>query len=373
MSKDYYEILGVKKNATAEEIKKAFRQLAHKYHPDKGGGDEKKFKEINEAYQVLGNTEKRKQYDQFGQSFSGAGPGGMNWQDFARAQQQGGFDFSQGFQGANFDFGDIGDIEDLFSGIFGGSFRQGGKNKRSRAGRDIQLELTIDFFEAVFGTKKTITIERDDICSVCQGSGAKPGSEVKTCQQCQGRGQIDTVTRSFFGMVRSSQICPTCQGDGRIVSEKCTNCHGAGKSRKKENIEVEIPAGADNGVTLKFTARGDVLTKNGSPGDLYINLRVLPNQKFERHGSDTYQQIKINFSQAALGDKVLVDTVDGEVKLKIPAGITSGTVLKLAGQGIPNMNRRGRGDHLVKVIIDVPKSLNRQQKKLLNELKEQGL
>ena len=370
MSKDYYEILGVKKDATADEVKKAFRKLAHQYHPDKGSGDEKKFKEINEAYQILGNVEKRKQYDQFGQSFSGSGPGGMNWQDFARAQQAGGFDFSQG---ANFDFGDIGNIEDLFSGIFGGSFRQGGKNRRSRAGRDIQLEMTIDFFAAVFGTKKTITIERDDICAVCQGSGAKPGSEVKTCQQCQGRGQIDTITRSFFGMVRSTQVCPTCQGDGNIVTEKCTNCHGAGRSRKKENIEIEIPAGADNGVTFKFTGRGDVLTKNGLPGDLYINLRVLPNQKFERHGSDTHQQIKINFSQAALGDKVPVATVDGEVKLKIPAGIASGTVLKLSGQGIPNMNRRGRGDHLVKVIIEVPKSLNRQQKKLLTELKEQGL
>ncbi len=373
MSKDYYEILGVKKDASADEIKKAFRKLAHQYHPDKGGGDEQKFKEINEAYQVLGNAEKRKQYDQFGQSFSGAGPGGMNWQDFARAHQSGGFDFSQGFQGVNFDFGDLGDIEDLFSGIFGGSFRQSGKNRRSRNGRAIQLKLTIDFFEAVFGTKKTITIERDDICTVCQGSGAKPGSKVKTCEQCQGAGQIDTVTRSFFGMVRSTQVCPTCHGDGNIITEKCSNCHGSGKSKKRENIDVEIPAGADDGVTLKFAGKGDVLTKNGTPGDLYITLRVLPDKRFERHGSDVHQQIKITFSQAALGDKVTINTVDGQVKLKIPAGIASGKVLKLSGQGIPHMNKRGRGDHFVKVIVDVPKTLTRKQKQLLTELRENGL
>jgi len=373
MSKDYYEILGVKKNATAEEIKKAFRQLAHQYHPDKGNGDDKKFKEINEAYQVLGNTEKRKQYDQFGQSFSGAGPGGMNWQDFARAQQQGGFDFSQGFQGVNFDFGEMGDIEDLFSGIFGGSFRSGRNSKKNTRGRDLSLTLTVDFFEAVFGAKKTINLTRQILCDICQGSGAKVNSKVSTCSQCQGRGQIETVTRSFFGMMRSTQICPTCQGDGQIITEKCTQCHGSGLMRKQETINVEIPAGADNGVTLKFSGRGDIVNKKGQPGDLYINLHVNPNPKFNRQGSDIQQNLHISFSKAALGDKVPVETVDGEVKLKIPAGIASGTVLKLSGQGVPHMNRRGRGDHLVKVIIDVPKSLNRQQKKLLTELQQTGL
>ncbi len=373
MSKDYYEILGVKKSATAEEIKKAFRQLAHKYHPDKGNGDDKKFKEINEAYQVLGNAEKRKQYDQFGQSFSGAGPGGMNWQDFARAQQQGGFDFSQGFQEVNFDFGDMGDIEDLFSGIFGGSFRQGKSKQRNTRGRDLSMVMTVDFFEAVFGAKKTVTITRQDLCETCQGSGAKDATKISTCSQCQGRGHIETVSRSFFGMMRSTQVCPTCHGDGQIILDKCQVCQGSGLVQKQETINVEIPAGADNGVTLKFTGRGDRLNKKGEPGDLYINLKVTANEKFNRQGSDIHQDLHISFSQAALGDKVPIETIDGQVKLKIPSGITSGTVLKLSGQGVAHMNRRGRGDHLVKIIIDVPKSLNRQQKKLLTDLQQVGL
>jgi len=371
MSKDYYEILGVKKSASAEEIKKAYRSLAHQHHPDKQGGNEAKFKEINEAYQVLGNQEKRQQYDQFGQSFSGSGPGGMNWQDFARAQNQGGFDFSQGFGNANFDFGDAADIEDLFSGIFGGGSRRRGN--RSRRARDLEVELTLEFEEAVFGVRKKVVLEKNIICSQCEGIGAKKGSKVETCSHCKGNGYIETVARSFFGMVRQQQVCPACQGEGKTFAEKCSTCQGAGIVRRREEIDIEIPAGADTGTTLKLSGQGDAAGKNGQSGDLYIHVRVQKSKKFIRQGADIHVQININFTQAVLGDKVPIETLDGEVKLKIPAGIESGTVLKLSGQGVPHLNKRGRGDHLVKVFINIPKNLSRAQKKLLEQLQSTGL
>ena len=372
MSKDYYEILGVKKSASAEEIKKAYRELAHKHHPDKQGGNEQKFKEINEAYQTLGSAEKRKQYDQFGQSFSGTGPGGMNWQDFAKANSQGGFDFSQGFGNANFDFGDASDIEDLFSGIFGGGSSRRQRGRASR-GQDLEVELSISFEEAVFGVKKKIIIEKNIICSDCHGQGAKKGSKVETCSHCQGQGQIETVVRSFFGMVRQRQVCPACQGEGKIFKDKCSTCQGAGIVRKREEIPIEVPAGADNGTTLKLSGQGEEVGKGKQAGDLYIHLRVEKSKKFIRQGADIHQQISINLTQAALGDKVKIETLDGQVNLKIPSGLQSGTILKLSGQGVPYLQKRGRGDHLVKVIVEIPKSLTRQQKKLLEELQSEGL
>jgi molecular chaperone DnaJ len=372
MSKDYYEILGVGKEASAEEIKKAYRRLAHQHHPDKQGGNEQKFKEINEAYQVLGSAEKRKQYDQFGQSFSGTGPGGMNWQDFAKANAQGGFDFSQGFGNTNFDFGDASDIEDLFSGIFGGGSARRRSDRRSRA-RDLEVELTLDFEEAVFGVNKKIVIEKNVICKQCEGVGAKKGSKVEMCSHCKGAGYIETVVRSFFGMVRQQQVCPACQGEGQTYAEKCATCQGAGIIRSREEITIEVPAGADNGTTLKLSGQGEAAGKSGKPGDLYIHLRVRPSKKFTRHGADIHGQLMINFTQAALGDKILIETLDGQVSLKIPSGISSGTVLKLSGQGVPHLNRRGRGDHLVKIIIDIPKNLSRKQKKILEELQAEGL
>lgn len=368
MAKDYYEILGVKKTASADEIKKTYRQLAHKYHPDKSGGDEQKFKEVNEAYQTLGNAEKRKQYDQFGQSFSGAGPGGMNWQDFARANAQGGFDFGQG---ANFDFGDLGDIEDLFSGIFGGGFSRG--QQRSARGRDLQVDMEISFQEAVFGTKREVEISKKSHCSVCGGSGAKPGSKRQTCSQCQGRGRIESVQRSFFGAVRTQSVCPACQGEGNIAETQCSHCRGEGVEMKKQRLTVTVPAGADDGVTLKFSGEGEVVGRGRPAGDLYIRLRVRSSDKFVRRGDDIHTDLPIGFGQAALGDKVKIETIDGSVSLKIPAGVQSGTVLKLAGEGVPHMNRRGRGDHLVKVIVSTPRSLSRDQKKILDDLKSAGV
>jgi len=371
MSKDYYEILGVAKGASQDEIKKAFRKLAHQYHPDKGSGDDKKFKEINEAYQTLGNPEKRKQYDQFGNAYSGAGPGGMNWQDFARAQNMGGFNSggSNGNQGVHFDFGDLGDVEDLFSGIFGG---RGRRQTRQRGG-DIEVILTIEFNEAVFGANKEIELNKNVVCTHCQGQGAEPGSKVTTCEQCQGSGRIEVLQRSFFGTVRTAQACPSCQGQGKIFSTKCKKCSGQGIETKKVKIPIEIPAGASDGVTLKLIGQGEAGEQGKSAGDLYIHLQVRPSAKFIRQGDDIVEELKINFSQAALGDKIKIDTLDGKINLKIPAGVEPATVLKLSGQGVPHMNRRGRGDHLVKIRIKTPKNLTRKQKKLLEEIKSEGI
>lgn len=371
MSKDYYEILGVTKGASQDEIKKAFRKLAHQHHPDKGNGDDKKFKEINEAYQTLSKPEKRKQYDQFGETHSGTGPGGMNWQDFARAQSQGGFNSGgfDGSQGVHFDFGDLGDVEDLFSGIFGGRSRR----QANQRGGDIEAVLTIDFNEAVFGVTKEVELEKKVTCAHCQGQGAEPGSKVIACKQCQGSGQVEALQRSFFGTVRTVQACPSCQGQGKIFSSKCKKCLGQGIETKRVKIPIEIPAGADSGVTLKLTGQGEAGEQGKSAGDLYIRIQVKPSTKFIRHGDDIVDELNINFSQAALGDKINIDTLDGKVSLKIPAGVEPATILKLSGQGVPHMNKRGRGDHLVKIRIKTPKNLSRQQKKLLEEMKTEGI
>ncbi len=375
MSKDYYELLGVTKSASQDEIKKAFRKLAHKYHPDKSNGDDKKFKEINEAYQVLSKPEKRKQYDQFGQSFSGAGPGGMNWQDFARANSQGGFDFNQGSNGqsANFDFGDLGDIEDLFSGIFGGGFSSARGGARSKKGLDLEVRLVIDFKEAVFGVKKEIEIEKDVVCSSCGGSGGAQGSKIDVCSKCQGSGFVEILQRSFFGAVRNRQICPDCSGRGKIYAKKCKECSGQGIVKKRVRIPIEIPAGADDSVTLKMAGQGQVGANGTIAGDLYIRINIQPQNKFDRRGDDIFEEMNIGFTQASLGGKIKITTVHGDVDLKIPAGIQSGSVLKLSGEGVPHMNRRGRGDHLIKVVIETPKNLSRKQKKLLEELQGEGI
>ncbi len=371
MAKDYYEILGVSRDASQEEIKKAYRRLAHKYHPDKEGGDEQKFKEINEAYQVLSNAEKRRQYDQFGQAFTGAG--GDSWQDFARAYGQGGFDFARGFSGGSFDFGDLGDLEDLFANIFGGGFSTARSTRRRRQGEDIEIELTIDFMEAVKGTKREIELYKYVSCDVCSSKGSAPGSKIITCSRCGGSGQVESVQRSFFGMMRSVQVCPVCQGEGKVFTEKCRSCGGAGRKREKIKLEVNIPAGVETGTTLKLSGQGHAGNLGQRPGDLYVHINVRPSPKFKREGDNIISELNISFSQAALGDKVEIKTIDGPVNLKIPAGVQSGQLLKLSGKGVPHLNRRGRGDHLVKIKIVTPKSLNRRQKQLLEQLRDVGL
>ncbi|MEK7139331.1 MAG: molecular chaperone DnaJ [Patescibacteria group bacterium] len=364
MAKDYYAVLGVAKTAPPDEIKKAFRAKAHQYHPDKKGGDEVKFKELNEAYQVLSNTDKRAKYDQFGAGFDqagfGGGAGGFNWQDFARQ--------GAGHQGnVHFDFGDVGDLGEMFSDIFGGGGRRGG-GRRGSKGADQAVHLTIDFLEAIFGVAKTIELERLQTCSHCQGTGGEPGSQTTTCDTCHGRGQVERVQQSFMGMMRTIAACPNCHGEGKKIEQRCRQCSGTGVKRGRETLKVSIPAGISDQQTIQLRGKGEA-GKLGQPaGDLYFQIEVRPDSRWQRQGDDIVTQEKISFRQAALGDQIDIATVHGPVKLKIPEGTQSGKVFKLAGKGVPRLERGGVGDQLVKVVVQTPTRLNRAQKRALEEL-----
>jgi len=357
MSKDYYEILGVPKTATADEIKTAFRKKAHEYHPDKKGGDEAKFKEINEANQVLGNEQKRKQYDQFGSSFQNGQAGG--------GQGYGGF---SGFSG-NINMDDLGDIfggmGDIF-GFGGGSSRSSG-NRRSR-GEDLEMLLNIDFMESVFGTETEVSYRRVLICDKCNGEGGEPGAKVETCKTCGGRGRVMKVQRTILGNMQMEAVCSDCGGEGKIHSKKCSKCGGDGLVRDQVKIKVKIPAGIDNGESIRLSGHGDAGRKGGASGDLFLHIKVAPNKKFVRDGYDIRTVEEINIKQAILGDKIEVETVDGPLKLKIPAGTQSGTIFRLKDSGIPELRGHGRGDHLAEVIVNIPKSLNKKDQKLIEDL-----
>jgi molecular chaperone DnaJ len=366
MAKDYYEILGVIRDASDDEIKKAFRKLAHKYHPDKAGGDEKKFKEINEAYQVLSDKTKRQQYDQFGQTFEQAGAGGgfegFDFGDiFGRARQQGGYDFE--FGGGGF--------EDIFSDIFGERFGRRARAK-PRSGSDIQVDIEISFEEMVRGTTRTLNLYKTVICDVCRGSGGEPGSQEETCPTCKGSGQVTRTSRSFFGSFTQVTTCPVCRGKGRVYSKKCRKCGGDGRIKAEEKINVEIPAGIADGQTISLPGKGEAGEQGASSGDLYVNVRVRPHPKFKREGSNIISSEQISYSQAALGDKINVETIDGLVKMKIPAGTQSGEVFRIRDKGIPHMQGRGRRDHLVKIIIKIPKHLSGEEKEIIERLKDLG-
>jgi len=372
MAKDYYEILGVSRDASEEEIKKAYRRLAHKYHPDKAGGDEAKFKEINEAYQVLSNKEKRAQYDQYGSTFEDAargGASGFNWQDFARqAGRAGYYDFyREGPTGAEYQDFDFGDIGDIFGDLFGFGRRP---RRKSQAGRDIETVMDITFMEAAFGAEKFITLNKTVKCSRCQGTGAEPGAKIEICPTCRGTGQVEQVRSTFFGQMRTVGICPDCQGEGRRPSKKCTKCRGRGVVKEKREIKVKIPAGIDNGQSIRLAGQGEAAPHGGRAGDLYIKIRVIPHPYFKRQNFDIYTEQEITFPEAALGTTKEIETIDGYVKLKVPAGIQSGKLLRLKGKGIPRLNSRGRGDHFVKIIVKTPTHLNRRAKKLYEELME---
>lgn len=363
MSKDYYKILGVEKGASKEEVKKAFRKLAHKYHPDKKDGDEKKFKEINEAFQILGNDEKRKQYDQFGADFQQQGGfgGGMNWEDFMRASRGGG-----GFSGSNFDGIDLGDI---FGDIFG--FSSGGGRGKTQRGRDIQVDIKLSFREAVFGVEKEIRLNKNNACDICDGSGVEPGSKMKTCSDCGGAGKVTKTQRTILGAMQTVATCPNCNGSGKIPEKFCKHCGGDGVVRSESIYKVKIPAGIDNGQSIRLAGKGESIGKNGDLGDLYVAVHVESENNFQRKGFDIYTKATITYPQAVLGDKIEIDTLDGKKKLIIPNGTKSGQKLKLKSLGVPILNRSGRGDHYVEVTIDVPKKVNRKAKKLLDELKKE--
>ena len=359
--RDYYEVLGVGKDADAKEIKKAYRKLAMKYHPDKNPGDkdaEEKFKEINEAYEVLSDEEKRSTYDRFGHD-------GLNG--------QGGFGGGQGFGG--FGGSGFGGFEDIFGDIFGSSFGGGFGSSSSRRrgpkrGADIRQSVTISFEDAAFGKKIKVKINRSEECEECHGSGARPGTSKKTCPTCHGSGTVQSVQRTPFGNIASQRTCSTCDGEGEINESPCNKCHGKGSVRKTKTIEVDIPAGIDDGQMIKLSGQGEVGEKGGPRGDLYIVVNVQKHDIFTREGYDVYIEMPIRFTQAALGDKLEVPTLDGKVSYTLPEGTQTGTVFRLREKGIPKLRSNSRGDQYVKVIIDTPKKLNDEQKELLRKFDE---
>lgn len=365
MSKDYYDILGVSKNASADEIKNAFRKKAHEHHPDKGGNAEK-FKELNEAYQVLGNPEKRQRYDQFGSA-------AFNQGGFNGASGFGGQGFSgfSGFQNgqAGFDFEDLGEMFGGLGDIFGFGGGQGsGKSKRNSRGRDLEMVLQLDFLEAVFGLQKEISFSKNITCSRCNGQGNEPGAKVDTCQFCQGTGRISRVQRTILGNIQTATECPHCAGEGKIYSQRCSKCGGAGVHQENVKLKVKIPAGINESESIRLSGQGEAGQKGATAGDLYLHIKIKPHQKFVRTGYDIKTEEIISFSQAAMGDKIEVDTVHGPVKLKIPEGTQSGTVFRLKGKGISKIHSHGQGDQLVKIIVKIPTGLNRKQKQTLADL-----
>ena len=364
--RDYYEVLGIQKDASADEIKKAFRKAAVKYHPDKEGGDESKFKEVSEAYEVLKDQTKRQRYDQFGHAgvggAAGAGAGGNPFEGF------------QGFggQGVHFDFGDMG-LGDIFGSFFGGGTQ---RQSREDMGRDVQTELTLSFEEAVFGIEKTVHISMNDVCSHCKGNRAEPGYELKTCDVCKGSGQVVQQMNTVFGAIQQAALCKNCEGRGKIPEKPCSVCHAKGVERVNQEITIKIPAGIDDGATIRLREHGEAAA-NGNKGDLYVQINVRPHKHFTREGDLILSNQHLGMVEAALGTEIEVQTVDGPVMMRVPAGTQSGTDFKLSGHGVPhNIRDKSRGPHIVTVLVDTPTNLSKEQKEILEKLgtvKKRGL
>lgn len=362
MSDDYYKVLGVEKNASQEEIKKAYRKVAHKYHPDKQDGNEEKFKEANEAYQVLGDEQKRAQYDQFGSAAFGGGAGGQGGAGFGGA----GFDFNNmgGFGGGvNFDGVDLGD---LFSQAFSGGRR------RQAKGSDIQVDEYISLEEAYAGVKRTISLNKSSICDSCKGDGAEPGSEQKTCPNCKGQGQVKRTVNSILGQMQQSTTCSECHGAGKIPDEACKECTGSGFVEGAKDITIDIPEGIQEGEVIRYTGYGEAVQRPGSPGDLYVKVHVKAHSDFTRDGDNLHITKPISISEAVLGSKAEVRTLDGkDLTVKIPAGISAGAEIELSDKGMPRLSSRGHGDIIVKIKVEIPKKLSRKAKKLFKELEKE--
>lgn len=359
MAKDYYETLGIEKGASRDEVKKAFRKLAAKYHPDKATGDEAKFKEISEAYAVLGDEKKKAEYDTYGHAFQGAGGGGtqggfggFNWQDFQQAAGQGGFEF---------------DMDDLFGGMFGG----GGRSRQAR-GRDISIDIELPFKEAVFGTTRKVLLTKNNTCGECTGTGAKKGTEMKTCETCNGQGRVRETRQSFMGQVQTVRECNVCSGRGEVPKEVCGHCAGAGVARTEEEIEINIPAGIQNGEMIRMAGRGEAMS-GGATGDLYIKVHVKADPAIKRDGFNLERELHVKLSDALLGNTYKVETLDSSVDIKIPAGVKHGELLRIKGKGVPQGSGSSRGDFMVRIKIDLPQKLSRKAKKLIEELKSEGI
>ena len=358
--RDYYEVLGVEKSASEDEIKKAYRKLAKANHPDLHPGDkecEERFKEINEAYEVLSDPDKRAKYDQFGHAAfdpSAGGPGGAGF---------------GGFGG----FGDIfgGGFGDIFGDIFGGGFG-GGQTRRNgpQRGESIRASVSVDFTEAAFGCEKSVTVERSESCPTCKGNGCAHGTTPEVCPECHGTGTVTQAQRTPFGVMQSQGPCQKCRGTGKIIHQPCPDCHGSGRIRKRRTIQVNIPAGIDNGQTISLRGQGHAGSNGGPSGDLLITVMVRPHEIFRREGTSVFCEAPITFTQAVLGAELEIPTIDGRVKYTIPEGTQTGTVFRLRGKGIPVLNSRGRGDQYVTVTIETPRDLNREQKEALKKFAE---
>ncbi|NTV44192.1 MAG: molecular chaperone DnaJ [Candidatus Yonathbacteria bacterium] len=357
MNKDYYNVLGIERGASKEDIKKAFRKLAHKYHPDKKDGDEAKFKEVNEAYQILSDDKKRAEYDTYGQTFgNGAGPGAQGFGGFGGF---GGFDQS----GAGVDF----DLGDIFEQFFGG---QGG-GRGTRRGNDISIGIEVPFIEAVFGTTRTVLITKTSVCDTCGGSGAKNGVGMKTCEVCNGQGKIHESRRSPFGTFSVARMCDTCAGSGQVPKEACATCKGAGVTNKREEVTITIPAGINDGEMIRLAGQGEAITR-GTSGDLYVKIRVIPDKRFVREGHNVITHLPIKLSEALLGNKRTIETLDGTIEITVPAGVSLGETLRVRGKGIPSSGGM-RGDLLVKIEVEMPKKLSKRAKELVESLRGEGI
>jgi molecular chaperone DnaJ len=344
IKQDYYEVLGVARNASDEEIKRAFRKLAFQYHPDRNreSGAEQKFKEVNEAFQVLSNPEKRNMYDRYGR-----------------------VDVDGGFQ--DFGFGGLGDIFESFWDGFGTVFGRTAQ-RGPQKGDSLQTNLTLSFEEAVFGCEKEVEVSRIESCPSCHGTGSKPGTKSETCPDCRGNGQVRRVQQSIFGRYTSTTTCSRCGGTGAVIRDPCSQCRGRGMIKAKRKISVTIPAGVDDGYRLRIDREGSVGAYGGPPGDLYVAFSVKPHSLFHRNGSDILLELPINFAQAALGDDLRVPSLDGKVDLKIPPGTQNGKTFRCKGKGIPSLDGRGRGDLLVKILVATPQHLDKNQRRLFEEL-----
>ncbi len=353
MAKDYYETLGVDKKASKDEIKKAFHKLAHKHHPDKTGGDEAKFKEVNEAYQTLSDDSKRAQYDQFGSAGPQMGGGGYGG-GFD------GFDFSQG--GADFGF----DMGDIFGDLFGG-----GSRRKSRRGADLQTSISLDFKEAIFGTEKEIRVTKPSTCNTCHGNGAKPGTELHTCDQCKGSGVVKSVQRTILGSIATTQVCSKCDGVGKIPKEPCVTCKGKGVVSEPRTIKISVPAGIQNGETLRLQEHGEAI-KGGPSGDLYVHVSVASHKTISRVGNDLVSNLSIKLTDALLGAEYKVETLDGSMPIIVPAGTKIGDTVILKQHGVPISSSK-RGNFIIKLTIALPEKLSKKAKEIIEELKKEGI
>lgn len=355
MAKNYYDILGVTKSASKDDIKRAFHRLAHKYHPDKKGGDAGKFKEVSEAYSVLSDDKKRAEYDSYGRVFSG-GAGG--------AGGEGGFDFS-GFTNAG-GFEDI-NIGDIFGDIFGGSF--GGERKAR--GRDISIDLELSFAESVFGMERKILVTKVSSCETCRGTGGKPGTDMKECGSCNGKGRIHETKRSFFGSISTTRTCETCRGTGKIPKETCTICRGAGVLRRQEEIAISVPPGIDDGEMIRLSGMGEAVA-GGLSGDLYVKIHVKRHAYLRKEGINLVTDLNVKLSDALLGADYTVHTLDGDISVKIPEGISFGEILRVRGKGVP-VGKSRRGDLLIRVNITLPAKLSKKTREILEQARKEGI